>query len=121
MKYGPIKRTIYFVQAVDGGPIKIGIAAEPERRVHEMQACCPVKLVILATRSGTYFEEQSLHDRLDKHRLHGEWFEDCDEVRAAVKNSEAYEDDAPEKPIRLRLTESQIRRIVREELAKAAA
>lgn len=66
---------IYFIQAVDGtGPIKIGFAVNPLRRLGEVQRMSPVKLTILATTDGDRDREARVHRYLSKFRLYGEWF-----------------------------------------------
>jgi hypothetical protein len=77
-------RTIYFAQSVTGGPIKIGIAEDVRARLRELQCGSPVELAIIGARPGYSSDEARLHRVLAKHRLHGEWFEDCIEVRAAI-------------------------------------
>ena len=79
---------IYFIQAVDGGPIKIGVTDQhPNRRLEQFQAGCPVKLCVLGTTPGDQWAEDRLHKRFAAHRLHGEWFEPVDElVEVATMN-----------------------------------
>lgn len=62
----------YFVQATDGGPIKIGRTNDVEKRLRSLQANCPAKLRWLGWMSGSM--ERHLHERFAAHRLHGEWF-----------------------------------------------
>lgn len=78
---------VYFVQARSGGPIKIGTTRDLQRRLASMQAGSPVELVVLATVPGDSRTENALHKRLTKYRLHGEWFLDTEEVRAAMKGA----------------------------------
>jgi hypothetical protein len=77
-------RQLYFAQAVSGGPIKIGIAEDPDRRRRELQGANPERLVILAVAPGRLGEEWKLHRDLAAFRVSGEWFTDCEEVRAAI-------------------------------------
>lgn len=66
---------VYFIQGVDGGPIKIGRTKDPEKRLRDLQVASPVKLVI----RRTFFterdsDEKDLHSAFSVLRLHGEWF-----------------------------------------------
>lgn len=67
---------VYFIQAVNGGPIKIGIAVDVESRLETFQCGSPVPLRIVGVIRGAGIStEQRLHRRFAAHRLHGEWFE----------------------------------------------
>jgi len=66
---------IYYIQAKDGGPIKIGYTRySAESRLAAFQIGCPVKLIILATHSGSSKREKEIHGIFDLYRTHGEWF-----------------------------------------------
>lgn len=63
----------YFVQSVDGGPIKIGFTSRtPEERLSALQVGSPTKLRIVGLLPMD--REKELHQRFDKHKSHGEWF-----------------------------------------------
>lgn len=64
---------VYFIQAQDGGPIKIGAADRPEERMRDMQCGNPAPLVLLATMPGRG-NEKRLHERFARGRVRGEWF-----------------------------------------------
>jgi hypothetical protein len=69
--------SVYFVQSVDGGPIKIGFTSrKPEARLSELQKSSPSRLRLLAVipdaDSGL---ERMIHSDFDDERLHSEWFE----------------------------------------------
>lgn len=71
---------IYFAQIdIPNGPIKIGYASKPEKRIKELQKQMPWKLKILKTIEGTQKEESRLHRICKNHRIvdsNGrEWFE----------------------------------------------
>jgi hypothetical protein len=69
------ERYVYFIRAGDGdGPIKIGIAYAPRKRMQELQTTSPDKLVLLATIPGDYGHEHHLHRTFAADRLRGEWF-----------------------------------------------
>jgi hypothetical protein len=81
---------VYFIQAVNGGPIKIGTAIDPKKRLASLQLSCPFRLKILATRPGGERLERSLHRRFAAYRLHGEWFEpNTPGLRQAMRRKEA--------------------------------
>ena len=64
----------YFVQSVDGGPIKIGFTeGEPSVRLSGLQTGSPVKLQIIGLLYGN--REREMHERFKEFRVHREWFE----------------------------------------------
>jgi hypothetical protein len=66
---------IYFIQGVDGGPVKIGRSVDVERRLAEMQKDSPVRLVVRETLRGGAADEHRLQKQFTANRIHGEWFE----------------------------------------------
>ena len=74
---------IYFIQAVDGGPVKIGFAADPVRRLHDLQVSHHKRLQILRVEDGQAADERRLHQTLSSYRIQGEWFEPTDAVLSA--------------------------------------
>lgn len=80
----PVGQSVYFVQGVAGGPIKIGTSSDVADRVRTLQCASPVLLQVIGVVAGDQRLEQVLHRRLTSHRLHGEWFADVPEVRAAI-------------------------------------
>lgn len=60
---------IYFVQAVDGGMVKIGTARDVARRIAQLEAHYGEPLVVLNTMEGGKKEERALH-RLFAHLRH---------------------------------------------------
>jgi hypothetical protein len=78
-------RSVYFIQAVNGGLIKIGVATDPAARLAEIQRMCPIPLRILAVRPGVGQPgEAALHRRFAAARRHGEWFEPTAELLREV-------------------------------------
>lgn len=75
---------VYFI-AAKVGPIKIGMAIDPVRRLKSLQTSHPEPLSILATSSGGPEREREYHKQFAGHRLHGEWFERCPEIDAEIK------------------------------------
>jgi hypothetical protein len=68
--------SVYFIQAFNGGPIKIGVAGNVKRRLKELQMCCPIPLkVIHIIPGGGRKLETVLHRSFALYRLHGEWFD----------------------------------------------
>ena len=66
--------TIYFVQAGEGGPIKIGIATNLKGRLAIMRSDNPAQIKTLWTILGTMDEEHNLHRWFAHLRVRGEWF-----------------------------------------------
>jgi len=85
----PYTGSVYFIQAVSGGPIKIGKADDPQRRLYDLQAMNPTKLQILATVDGGQRREYELHVRFKGSRLHGEWFEPTPELLSLISDLKA--------------------------------
>ena len=82
---------IYFIQAENGGPIKIGTTKDIAGRLKGLQTSTPYLLKVLTLIPGTQRREQAIHERLDKYRVRGEWFEDAPEVLELMKQwSEKY-------------------------------
>ena len=76
---------VYFVQSINEGPIKIGFTTNLARRIAQLNTGSSARLVIIASMPAGRAYERHLHRRLAAHRLHGEWFADCDEVRATMQ------------------------------------
>ena len=72
---------VYFIQAGTQrmGPIKIGYAANPEKRMVELQVGCPFTLTLLfklPVKSEKHAQkvEAWYHDRFHRKHIRGEWF-----------------------------------------------
>ena len=67
--------SVYFIQPVGGGLVKIGVSKCPGTRLVALQTGCPVPLEIVkaipATRNKT---EREIHRAFAEHRVRGEWF-----------------------------------------------
>jgi hypothetical protein len=74
----------YFIGGVDG-PIKIGFSVSVKDRLRNIQTCSPVELCLLAKAPGGRHRESAYHYQFQDHRLHGEWFERCDEIEAEIR------------------------------------
>lgn len=60
---------IYFAQATEGGPIKIGFSARPSARIKALEGHYGKPLAILATMEGGRPEEAELHARFAALRI----------------------------------------------------
>lgn len=80
------QRDVYFIQGVDGGRIKIGMAYWPEGRLEKLQSMSPIRLRIIGLMPGGGAAlERRLHDRFSATRAYGEWFEPTDELLAYIR------------------------------------
>lgn len=78
-------RSVYFIRALQGGLIKIGVAANVTSRLAEIQRMCPIPLTIVATIAGLgQMGETALHHRFAAARRHGEWFEPVADLLAYI-------------------------------------
>ena len=77
---------IYFIQADENGPIKIGTTqSNPLRRMANLQTGCPSVVRLLGAIEGTPAQERQIHAVLSQFRTHGEWFIPHPIVLAAVE------------------------------------
>jgi len=65
---------VYFIQSIDGGPVKIGSSNNPTKRLEELKIGSPVPLRIIGEIAGDEKREKQLHEKFKDCRLHGEWF-----------------------------------------------
>ena len=65
---------LYLMQAGEDGPVKIGRANDPIRRVTELQSGCAQRISLRAVLPGRGSEERGVHQAFRHSRLHGEWF-----------------------------------------------
>jgi len=75
----------YFIQAVGGGPIKIGVSVDPESRLRGIQTGCPYRLQLLATLPGN--KEAELHSLFSGLRMNGEWFKDDEKIKKWIQRN----------------------------------
>lgn len=71
---------IYFIQAGDGGPIKIGRATNVLDRMSSMQSDNHERLKLIGVTEGRRSRERELHARFRHLRMHGEWFRPEDDL-----------------------------------------
>ena len=74
---------VYFIQAEDGGPVKIGCTGELRGRIRDLQVGNPQKLRVVETIScgelgnhTAHWIERTIHQRLQHLYVRGEWFRD---------------------------------------------
>lgn len=80
---------IYFMQPVDGGPIKIGYSQNVEARHKQLENLYKKTLVVLAVMDGDYEEEQEWHERFSHLRFgRTEQFRPSLELLEAIGNPE---------------------------------
>lgn len=92
-----MSRYVYFIQAGEDGPVKIGVAAEPFKRLAELQTGNPARLRVVAIIEGDTGIEKALHERFAEHRLEGEWFKPTHVLLAihAIRSSANYASVTP--------------------------
>jgi len=83
MIYG--EQFVYVIQVGNDGPVKVGIATDPQARLEQLQTANPFPLRLLATFSGGASLEREIHKRLAIHRMNGEWFHPHADVMAVVR------------------------------------
>lgn len=76
---------VYFIGEGFMRPVKIGWAADPERRLCGLQIASPADLSLLAQQAGTIVDERALHRRFATTRLRGEWFAWSEDIAAHIK------------------------------------
>lgn len=75
---------IYFVSAP--GRIKIGYTKKPEARLKQLRQADMEELTVIAITDGTMHIEHKLHDMVRPFCIRGEWFQDCQQVRAVMND-----------------------------------
>jgi hypothetical protein len=64
---------LYFIQT-ESGPVKIGVAASPAKRLQNLQTGHHERLALVCTIPNGYRLEGVLHERFAEGRIRGEWF-----------------------------------------------
>lgn len=77
---------VYFIRNTQNGNVKIGIAADVNRRLKQLQGgYAPGTLIVIGViPQGGIEVERELHARFAQYRLHGEWFEWNEEIEAVI-------------------------------------
>jgi Meiotically up-regulated gene 113 len=65
---------VYFIQAGDHGPVKIGFSNKPDRRLPQLQTGNHRDLQLRHVIPGDKDTERELHERFADARIRGEWF-----------------------------------------------
>jgi hypothetical protein len=66
------KSKVYFIAC--GDFIKIGVSANPPRRVAELQSSSPFDIELLGDFTGDAQDELRIQGKFAKHHVRGEWF-----------------------------------------------
>jgi len=66
---------VYFIQAGDSGPIKIGFTSNVDSRMQALQTGNYQQLNLLTIVPAPATLEKLYHDFMDRYRIRGEWFE----------------------------------------------
>ena len=66
---------IYFIQAENGGLVKIGYTENLDKRFRIIQAHSPERMRIIGKIKGSMATEEEIHSKFARDRRHGEWFE----------------------------------------------
>ncbi len=75
---------VYFMQAGEAGPIKIGLTVNLKQRLTEHQTSNPERLAIHAAIAGPPSNERVLHRFYKREWIRGEWFRPSLRLRAFV-------------------------------------
>ncbi len=73
---------VYFIASPRA--VKIGRSTQPRKRLRALQRFNAERLELLGVVPGRQLVELALHKRFAKHRIAGEWFRDCCEIRDFV-------------------------------------
>ena len=71
---------VYAMEAPSCGVVKFGRTLDVEKRLASIQGMSPVPISLLGHVWMPTDAETHLHEFLDEHRSHGEWFKRCPEV-----------------------------------------
>jgi hypothetical protein len=80
---------LYFFGAPDR--IKVGVSRNVQQRLRIVGQHMSPKPILLGSIAGSFDLEHLIHGRLADHRLDGEWFTDCGEVRQVMERALAGE------------------------------
>jgi len=71
---------VYFIQAGDRGPIKIGYSKDPMKRMKVLQQSNAKNLSLLGTIEGDKRKEWAIHNFLGFYKMKGEWFKSSEPI-----------------------------------------
>jgi hypothetical protein len=80
---------VYFIRQGEKGPIKIGFAADPQKRKQQLQTSSSDTLHTLLVLPGTFQTEAHYHARFATLRLRGEWFRPEPELLEFIEKTRA--------------------------------
>ena len=89
---------VYMIQAGEDGPVKIGYADDPVKRLSELQVAHYRTLRIIRILEGTRETEATLHDRFLDLRMRGEWFSFSSAMLGNVGTIDVPREQEPEIP-----------------------
>jgi hypothetical protein len=75
---------IYVVRGSQTGSFKIGFSENATRRIKSLQTSSPEKLEVVCVALGSLEEEKSLHAKLSRHRIKGEWYQPHTEIDQVI-------------------------------------
>jgi len=99
--------SVYFIQAGDGGPIKIGVTTDVQDRLSTLQIGSALPLVLLLEVWGGIEQERGYHETFAEHRMRGEWFAPHEDLLAFIEHLKENPPEPPppeEEPPRLSIT-----------------
>ena len=79
--------SVYFIEAIGTGQIKIGFSNNPTSRIKTLQTGSASKLILLGCINSDQSLESHLHGRFAHLRQHGEWFTATNGLRNYVQNN----------------------------------
>ena len=74
----------YIIRAGADGPVKIGKAADPYKRLIGIQVSHPEKLTLLRVIDTDFDAERVFHDRFAAQHIRGEWFSYVEEMMTFI-------------------------------------
>lgn len=75
---------VYFAEC--GGQIKIGSSGNVPARMRQLSSTAAAPISLIGAIRGDLRREMAIHKTLTQHRIKGEWYRDCPEVRATIQN-----------------------------------
>ena len=78
---------VYFIRDGRSGPIKIGYAKDPERRLARLQTSSPKALYLLGAARAELEVERQLHAEFAADRVRGEWFRTSAALREVIREA----------------------------------
>lgn len=86
---------VYFIQAGEGGPIKIGVASKWETRFSKLRADNHEEVRLVGFLDGDKQIEAGLHDRFAPDHIRGEWFRPSPALLAYIAENAKKPDRVP--------------------------